>query len=57
MVFHLSVIICLFLGWWDGNVDKYFFLNICSCNVIYEGFYNFGKVCLQFFSFLNVVFF
>ena len=23
---------------------------------IYEGFYNFSKVCLQFFSFLNVVF-
>ena len=24
---------------------------------VYEGFYNFSKVCLQFFSFLNVVFF
>ena len=24
---------------------------------LYEGFYNFSKVCLQFFSFLNVVFF
>ena len=22
---------------------------------IYEGFYNFSKVCLQFFSFLNIV--
>ena len=25
--------------------------------ILYEGFYNFSKVCLQFFSFLNVVFF
>ena len=24
---------------------------------VYEGFYNFSKVCLQFLSFLNVVFF
>ena len=24
---------------------------------VYEGFYNFSKVCLKFFSFLNVVFF
>ena len=27
-----------------------------SNNTVYEGFYNFSKVCLQFFSFLNVVF-
>ena len=25
-------------------------------HLIYEGFYNFSKVCLQFFSFLNIVF-
>ena len=30
---------------------------LLACTYIYEGFYNFGKVCLQFFSFLNVVFF
>ena len=24
--------------------------------LIYEGFYNFSKICLQFFSFFNVVF-
>ena len=30
--------------------------DLFSCKVIYEGFYNFSKVCLQFFSFLNVAF-
>ena len=28
-----------------------------DCKHVCEGFYNFSKVCLQFFSFLNVVFF
>ena len=36
-----------------SNVKKY----IIKKMYIHEGFYNFSKVCLQFFSFLNVVFF
>ena len=31
--------------------------NINIYTAVCEGFYNFSKVCLQFFSFLNVVFF
>ena len=44
----------------DGGIFSERFLSREPCTVLhhslqYEGFYNFSKVCLQFFSFLNVV--
>ena len=41
-------------------LTTYVYVRICiyiCVYSVYEGFYNFSKVCLQFFSFLNVVFF